>query len=96
MGMASDLEIIKELEKEIGVLDQINEYNATCLAATGYLIDKDETIRWLRLHKRNLKKIPKAVFKLKNLLELSLSETNITDIPDAIIELKKLQILDTS
>ena len=69
--MATDLETIKQLEKEIGI--ELKELEGEVSYNTkAYKTDSKQNVTGLYLKYVNLKKIPLIILQLKNLTELHL------------------------
>ncbi|KAJ1497475.1 hypothetical protein HMI54_013606, partial [Coelomomyces lativittatus] len=58
--------------------------------------ERPDTIYYLDLRKRKLKRIPKEVYTFKNLKALNLAQNNIRRIPAKLNRLDSLQILNLS
>ena len=109
--MSKDLEIIKELEGEIGCslpkrslgemlpndrkseVDSVTYANSAAWPAYGFFVDDGNNVVSLALVTLDLKEIPSALLKLKNLKILNLGANDITAIPYEITELSKLEKL---
>ena len=93
--MATDLEIIKQLEKRIGKeLKQLELDEIITSIDNGYAVDPHGNITGLHLDKNELTEIPAEILQLKNLQVLSLSFNQLTSIPGEIGKLGNLQRLD--
>lgn len=96
--MASDLEIIKELEKEIGKKLKKVEFNEirddTPLRC--YAIDENGNVIGLCLDKSGLNEIPELIFELEHLLRVDLYNNKLTKISGEIKKLSNLQKLNFS
>jgi internalin A len=95
--MTSDLELIKQLEKEIGIkleerkLEEIDEYNKH-----GYASGENGEVVGLNLDEIELKPVPVSVSKLRHLKKLSLYDTKLTDISflQGLSNLTHLNLID--
>jgi len=99
--MANDVEIIKTLEKSLGIkLNEIKTLDAFDRAyfnnqiLRGYLHDENENVTGLGLYDLKLIQIPPEVFDLKSLERLYLPSNQLSSIPDDIEILKNLKSLD--
>ncbi len=92
----TNLDIIKQLEQEIGKkldqisLDEIDDLNY------GYVIDENKNIVGLNLNSNNLNVFPNVITKLINLRKLSLHDNEIAKLPDSFGQLQNLSDLDLS
>ncbi len=85
----SNLEIIKELEKELGFeLKQDNSRSVT----NAYCFNDKKEVVWLNLHNNGLSKIPKKLLKLDSIEQLDLSYNRIEDIAE-LSQLNNLEYL---
>ncbi|WP_353570685.1 COR domain-containing protein [Candidatus Albibeggiatoa sp. nov. BB20] len=92
----NDLDIIKQLEKEIGrKLEQISLDKITNFGGkNGYAVDENNNVIGLNLDNNKLFNIPELLFLLKNLQKLILVGNRIETLPDSFLWLKKLKTLD--
>jgi hypothetical protein len=80
--MANDLEIIKQLEKEIGgkleieELEKISDYFISGV----YAVDEENRVIGLNLGQKGLSKIPQTLLKLSHLNVLNLVGNKIVNI----------------
>jgi internalin A len=103
--MATDLEIIKELEKEIGKeIEEIkdkDDFDIHSISHTiwGYILDETMNVIGLRFdnksekQKTKLKSFPISITRLKHLQKLSIYNQDLEELPDRIIELSDLEDL---
>ena len=93
--MPTDLEIIEELEKEIGKgLKQVDFEKVTEVTnSKGYAIDEHDNIIGLNLCSLDLNYLPDSVLKLKSFIKLTVYDNQIKDLPIKIKELKNLEVL---
>jgi hypothetical protein len=93
--MATDLEIIEELEKEIGKkLRSVNFTDITWDSSTGsYAVDNNGNIVGLNLCNLNLTSFPTSILKLTHLNKISLYKNQLSSIPQGIKNLKNLSYL---
>lgn len=93
--METDIEIVKQLEKEIGAkikrLKSVRVDEFEC--PRSYIADKDGHVIKLNLRYSHLKDIPKSILKLKNLITLYLSDNSISQLTSEITQLTKLRRL---
>jgi internalin A len=87
--MTNDLEIIKELEKELN-FELKNKKTNVRWSDKAYQTDKNHNVIGLALYNMKLEQISKIVFELKNLNSLYLEVNLITEIPSEIGQLKNL------
>jgi internalin A len=79
--MASDLELIKQLEKEIGIeLKQLEFDEVWKRANNGFSMDENGIVKGVNLYDINLEKIPLIITKFHHLKILSLWGNKISDI----------------
>ncbi len=91
----SDLDIIKQLEREIrGELPKIEFDSIMMVFKNGYSLDEEGRVIGLNLDKMQLSKLPQSLFKLTNLKALSLFDNNIKELPIEIFNLTNLHSLD--
>lgn len=90
--MATDLEIITELEKEIRKKLKQNEFSniMSYKLAGSYSIDENENIIGLNLQSMQISQFPSSILKMKHLLRLSLTDNQLIQLPKEIAKLKKL------
>ncbi|MCV6639502.1 P-loop NTPase fold protein [Candidatus Albibeggiatoa sp. nov. NOAA] len=92
--MATDLEIIKQLEQEIGIKLEKKEDEKVILesnnSAIGYKLTSENKVRILNLSFCGLSDVPNSVFYLQNLEVLILNNNNLTTIPNDIERLYNL------
>ena len=90
--MLRDLEIIKEIEKELGKRLERKTGIRTGDGYQGAAYDQasDGRVVRLALKKIALNKIPKAVFKLEHLVYLSVYDNQLTSLPKEIGQLTNL------
>ena len=93
--MFTDLDIIKQLEQEIGQkLEQISLDKVTSwYRKNGYAVDKNNNVIGLNLDKLELCTIPNALINLKNLQRLSLLNNKVDKLPDSFVQLQNLSVL---
>jgi len=85
----SDLEIIKELEKEIKtflIKDQKREKN------NSFSVDEEKNVIYINIQKDSISIIPKNLFKFKSIKGLDISHNNISD-HTPLTEIKTLEFL---
>ncbi len=87
----TDLEIIKELEKELGFGLEDYSQDKKYIHICGYIV-KENLLTNLFIYKKGIKKISKLIFKFKNLKILHLPNNEISEIPKEIFNLPKLNI----
>ena len=91
--MSTDLEIIRQLEQEIGVkLEELKEGNWG--DSVGYQLDDQQRVVVLSLYEQKLKKLPRSVSKLTALTNLNLRFNQFTVLPPEISHLTALMRLD--
>ncbi len=89
----TDLQIIEQLEREIGKeLEQIS-LDKVSLSDNGYAVDENNYVIGLNLDKLELSTIPNALIELKNLQKLSLYDNKITELPASFGQLQNLSYL---
>ena len=87
--MASDLETIKELEKETGI--KLKELKGKVRYGTkAYKTDSNQNVTGLYLNDAKLKEFPSIILQLKNLTELYLYDNQLSTLPGEISQLKNL------
>jgi len=87
--MASDLEIIKQLEKEIRI--ELRELEGEVRYDTkAYKTDSNQNVTGLYLNYTGLKEFPLIIMQLKNLTELYLYYNQLSTLPGEIYQLKNL------
>ena len=98
-NMATDLEILKQLEKETG--GRLHKLSLTTIMETsvdiegnGYAIDKNGRIIGLKLSRLKLEFFPSSILQLNHLLELNLLGNRISYLPSEIGNLINLEYLD--
>jgi small GTP-binding protein len=101
----SELKLIKELEKEIGVeleeisLDKIGLRRSkdgwSIFGASGFAIDQNGNVIGLNLHDMELKSVPLKVLKFKYLKKLSFKDNRLEDISmiEKLTDLTSLTVL---
>jgi hypothetical protein len=90
----SDLEILKEIEDEIGIKFKKVEYDIRDMFGVGaYYSIKKKTIVGISIREISLKKVPKEISALVNLKSLDLSNNQISEIPKEISALVNLERL---
>ena len=93
----TDLELIKQLEQEIGrKLPQISLDKISSDLDNGYAVDENNDVVGLNLDKSELYTIPNALLNLKNLHRLSLYSKKIYELPESFGQLQNLSSLDLS
>ena len=97
--MVKDIEILKEIEKEIGQKLKLSDIDgiisATRYDENSYAIDRKKNIIGLMLGNYKSLKFPKAASKLRNLKILDFAFKNEQkQFPKEILQLKDLEILD--
>ncbi len=81
-NMATDLEIIKELEKEIGItLTEEKELSYDRIYTGAYQKDSNNHVVRLALGKQKLRDLPHSILKLKNLEYLFLYSNQLSALP---------------
>ena len=85
--MATDLEIIKELEEEIGHKIGAADNTEDWYIDTSYIADPNRNVVGISLKGLNLRKFPLTILKLKKLNLLHLWGNAISTLPPEIIEL---------
>ena len=93
--MANDLEIIKQLEKEIGERLEKVKFDKGGYFQKGYVVDEENRVVGLNLGGKKLSRIPHEIIKLSHLTALILWDNNIVDL-SPIKELRSLKKLDLS
>ncbi|MCP4611419.1 MAG: GTPase [Planctomycetes bacterium] len=92
--MPTDLELIKQLEKEIGIgLHEEKDIDYTAPYTGVYEKDDKDHVISLFLDETQLKEFPRIIFKFKYLTYLSLSKSKLVTLPSEIAELTKLSRL---
>lgn len=89
--MPTDLELIKELEREIGIdltQEEIIDYSGILRGA--YQIDFNAHVIRLALEDLELKDFPRTIMKFKNLVYLSLYDNQVRKFPPEIKQLTNL------
>ncbi len=92
----SDLDIIKEIEAEIGQKLEKLEYYDSYWKGDHSFFDIKGKVNLLALDELEIKTIPLPVFKLHNLTALHFNNNQLTVLPIEIGELKNLQTLNLS
>jgi Leucine-rich repeat (LRR) protein len=91
----TDLDIIKQLEQEIGrklrqiSLDKVTSWNKE----NGYAVDENNNVVGLNLDYSGLFTIPNALINLKNLQRLSIVSNKIAELPTTFAQLQNLSEL---
>ena len=87
--MSNDLQIIRQLEKVIGI--ELSEFEGEdgSLNET-YQLDEHQNVTILHLDRAGLKAIPQLIFQLKGLMVLPLGWNKITRVPSGIRQLQCL------
>ncbi len=93
--MQTDLEIIRELEKEIGQeIKEVKDLDIMKLSTyPAYQLDSQNHVVRLADDAVDFKKIPKAIFKLRNLERLSIYRNKLNALPSEIGRLTNLKML---
>ena len=94
--MPSDLELIKQLEKQIGKKFKKKVQIQPGIAPLGrpeYEIDSNDDVIRMNLRKLGLRKVPLAITKFKKLTHLSLSDNQLNTLPPEIAQLPNLEYL---
>jgi internalin A len=89
-GKMSDLDIIKSLEKELGIQIRRISPNYDNHNSSNYVLDENEDVTRLSIHDANLKVLPVSITKLENLIELHLVRNKLKTLPVSIKKLQKL------
>ncbi len=90
----SDLDIIREIEKEIGrKLEKLPYYDPMTRSDIGFNADNSGNITHLILESIELNEIPSAIIKLIKLKKLSVYDNQLTQIPKGISKLTCLESL---
>ena len=92
--MPNDLDLITQLEQEIGSEKIVRLKKFHSWSITGYIIDDNQQVVGLSLNELALNFVPQTIFQLTNLKVLDLSENRLTTLPPEIIQLKSLKILN--
>jgi len=93
--MSSDLDVIRELGREIGSeLEEVEHERIKEWGVTGYSTDGNDYVVGLSLFGSELKIIPSQVFFLKNLQRLNLSYNRLSELPAEILQLQNLTELN--
>ena len=97
--MSSDLEVIRQLEKELGIeLDRSSQLlvhiDGYTITTTAYQIDTNRTVVGLALNSVELNKLPLTILKLEGLTHLSLYNNLLTESESVIWQMKTLTYLD--
>jgi internalin A len=91
----SDLDIIRQLEKRLGIeIKEVNENNFS-MSGSSFVTDKDKITK-LSLYGQQLKEFPPEIIELKNLTDLFLGDNRFSDLPSSISKLKNLTSLSFS
>jgi Leucine-rich repeat (LRR) protein len=91
----TDLNLIKQLEKEIGIelkklpLDKISKE-----VTNGYALNEKKQVIGINLDKRSLTSLPNTIPKFQHLSVLSLYDNNLTTLPESITNLVNLTSLN--
>lgn len=91
--MPTDLELIKQLEKEIGTTLEEAAMLTYARSGTVYQVDSNGNVVRLALESRELKALPRTVLKFKKLEYLSLYDNKLSKLPHEITQLTNLTIL---
>ena len=92
----TDLEKIKQLEKEIGTRLKQSSFRGSSPNRRGYNLNGIGSVISLSMFSLKLKSIPLIIFEFQNLFRLFFRRNLLTNIPKEIAELKKLGYLDLS
>lgn len=94
----TDLDIIKQLEKELGIelpeLSYGENDEKIYYEKNGFVCDKQGNVLMLLLSNINLTFMPDSITKLERLKMLNLAGNQLTHIPDTIGKLTRLESLD--
>ncbi len=92
----SDLDIIREIEKEIGKrLQRIYPHDESFINRD-YFLNKKGFITSLTLDSLNLEQIPSPIFRLSHLKTLKFRNQKLLQLPNDIVKLENLEVLDLS
>ena len=91
--MPTDLEFIKQLEKEIGTELKEEEITYENFNKGAYQRDSNGRVIRLSLEFLQLKEFPRTILKFRNLDHLSLYRNQLSTLPPEISQLKKLNTL---
>jgi internalin A len=91
--MPTDLEILKELEKELGI--ELREIKGIVRGdESGRKTDANQNVVGLSLYAAGLRALPPEIGQLQNLIELDLSRNQLSTLPPEIGQLQNLTALD--
>jgi len=91
----NDLDIIKQLEQEIGKkLEHFTKIEK--VEETGYVLNENNEVIQLNLSKCDLNILPNSLFNLKKIENLYLIGTKIENLPESFSQLKNLSVLSLS
>ena len=91
----TDLEIIQQLEQEIGrKLEKFTNFEK--ISEIGYVLNENKDVVQLNLSQCNLNSIPNALFNLKKLEFLVISGNKVEQLPDSFVQLLNLSVLGLS
>jgi small GTP-binding protein len=91
--MSDNLEIIVQLEKQIGKKLPLEKFKAHW-GDVGYHLGNNNKIIGLSLYECNLKQLPEEITQLRYLQKLYLRGNQLTQLPKEIVQLQKLQDLN--
>lgn len=95
--MPTDLELIKQLEKEIGTeLTEEEEITNEDIYEGAYQTDSNGHVIRLALNGLQLKELPRTILKFRKLVYLDLYDNQLSTLPPEITKLKNLTTLDLS
>ncbi len=93
--MASDLEVLAEIERLIGAkLAVIDPAELSSSALTGYAIGDTERVIVLAINGRRIGKLPEQVLQLQHLKVLDLFSNQLASLPAELTRLQNLQTLN--
>lgn len=93
--MQNDIEILSELEHEIGVKLKQHRHRRILFAYAKncYSLDENNRITGLNIRDNKISIFPEAVTKLKHLQKINIEDNRISEISDSIKQLENLQDL---
>jgi Leucine-rich repeat (LRR) protein len=93
--MPTDLEILKDLEKELGI--ELREIKGEVrFDERGFKTDGNQNVVGLSLYAAGLSECPPEIVQLQNLTALDLSGNHLSALPPEITQLQNLTTLDLS
>lgn len=90
----NDLELIRQLERETGILKQRREGDVSFFGESFYTIDKAQNVIALHLHSKDAVAFPSTILEFDKLLDLRLFGFQFHELPDQIVKLNRLETLE--